>query len=72
MRVSLAWPKWSALNSGCDEALLSAKIARIHDQRVVDLDVLGFSGIELDRLLAAVLPALRMNGGPIGLAGSTG
>jgi DNA modification methylase len=42
-----------ALNSGWDEALLAAEIARIRDEAVVDLDVLGFSGIELDRLLAA-------------------
>ena len=42
-----------ALNSGWDEALLSAEIARIRDEAVVDLDVLGFSGMELDRLLAA-------------------
>ena len=43
-----------ALNSGWDEALLAAEIARIRDEAVVDLDVLGFSGMELDRLLAAV------------------
>ena len=42
-----------ALNSGWDEALLAAEIARIRDEAVVDLDVLGFSGMELDRLLAA-------------------
>ena len=42
-----------ALNSGWDEALLAAEIARIRDDAVVDLDVLGFSGQELDRLLAA-------------------
>ncbi len=42
-----------ALNSGWDEALLAAEIARIRDEAVVDLDVLGFSGTELDRLLAA-------------------
>jgi DNA modification methylase len=42
-----------ALNSGWDEALLAAEIARIRDEAVVDLDVLGFSGVELDRLLAA-------------------
>ncbi len=42
-----------ALNSGWDEALLTAEIARIRDEAVVDLDVLGFSGMELDRLLAA-------------------
>ncbi len=41
-----------ALNSGWDEALLAAEIARIRDEAVVDLDVLGFSGMELDRLLA--------------------
>ena len=42
-----------ALNSGWDEALLAVEIARIRDEAVVDLDVLGFSGMELDRLLAA-------------------
>jgi DNA modification methylase len=42
-----------ALNSGWDEALLGAEIARIRDDASVDLDVLGFSGMELDRLLAA-------------------
>ena len=42
-----------ALNSGWDEALLAAEIARIRDEAAVDLDVLGFSGMELDRLLAA-------------------
>ena len=42
-----------ALNSGWDEALLATEIARIRDEAVVDLDVLGFSGMELDRLLAA-------------------
>ena len=42
-----------ALNSGWDETLLAAEIARIRDEAVVDLDVLGFSGMELDRLLAA-------------------
>ncbi len=42
-----------ALNSGWDEGLLAAEIARIRDEAVVDLDVLGFSGMELDRLLAA-------------------
>ena len=42
-----------ALNSGWDESLLAAEIARIRDEAVVDLDVLGFSGMELDRLLAA-------------------
>ena len=41
-----------ALNSGWDEALLAAEIARIRDEAVIDLDVLGFSGMELDRLLA--------------------
>ena len=40
-----------ALNSGWDEALLAAEIARIRDEAVVDLDVLGFSGMELDRLI---------------------
>jgi ParB-like chromosome segregation protein Spo0J len=43
-----------ALNSGWDEALLAAEIARIRDDASVDLDVLGFSGMELDRLLAGV------------------
>ncbi|GGC64507.1 methyltransferase [Siccirubricoccus deserti] len=43
-----------SLNSGWDEALLAAEIARIRDEALVDLDVLGFSGMELDRLLAAV------------------
>jgi DNA modification methylase len=43
-----------ALNSGWDEALLAAEIARIRDEAVVDLDVLGFSGMELDRLLAEI------------------
>jgi DNA modification methylase len=42
-----------ALNSGWDEALLAAELARIRDEDVVDLDVLGFSGLELDQLLAA-------------------
>lgn len=42
-----------AQNSGWDEALLAAEIARIRDEAVIDLDVLGFSGMELDRLLAA-------------------
>lgn len=42
-----------AVNSGWDEALLAAEIARIRDEAVVELDVLGFSGMELDRLLAA-------------------
>ena len=42
-----------ALNSGWDEALLATEIASIRDEAMVDLDVLGFSGIELDRLLAA-------------------
>jgi hypothetical protein len=45
-----------ALNSGWDDALLAAEIARIRDEAVVDLDVLGFSGIELDRLLASIDP----------------
>jgi len=43
-----------ALNSGWDEALLASEIARIRDEAVVDLDVLGFSAVELDRLLAAI------------------
>lgn len=42
-----------ALTSGWDEALLAVEIARIRDEAVVDLDVLGFSQVELDRLLAA-------------------
>ena len=42
-----------ALNSGWDEALLATELARIRDEGVVDLDVLGFSGRELDQLLAA-------------------
>jgi DNA modification methylase len=42
-----------ALNSGWDEALLATEIARIRDDGAVDLDVLGFSGLELDQLLAA-------------------
>jgi DNA modification methylase len=42
-----------ALNSGWDEALLAAEIARIRDDGAVDMDVLGFSGLELDQLLAA-------------------
>jgi hypothetical protein len=42
-----------ALNSGWDEALLATELARIRDEGIVDLDVLGFSGLELDQLLAA-------------------
>jgi DNA modification methylase len=42
-----------ALNSGWDEALLAAELARIRHEGVVDLDLLGFSGLELDQLLAA-------------------
>jgi DNA modification methylase len=42
-----------ALNSGWDEALLAAEIARIREDGAVDLDVLGFSALELDQLLAA-------------------
>jgi DNA modification methylase len=42
-----------ALNSGWDEDLLAAEIARIRDDAEVDLDVLGFSQVDLDRLLAA-------------------
>lgn len=42
-----------ALNSGWDEALLAAEIARIRDDAEVDLEVLGFSPLELDQLLAA-------------------
>lgn len=44
-----------ALNSGWDEALLAAGMY-IRDEAVVDLDVLGFSGMELDRLLARPMP----------------
>ncbi|MBX6741927.1 MAG: site-specific DNA-methyltransferase [Acetobacteraceae bacterium] len=51
-----------ALNSGWDEALLAAEIARIRDEAVVDLDVLGFSGMELDRLLAAADAGLGEDG----------
>jgi DNA modification methylase len=43
-----------ALNSGWDEALLAAEIARIRDEAVVDLDVLGFSAESLEQLLAQV------------------
>ena len=35
------------------EEELAAEIARIRDDASVDLEVLGFSGMELDRLLAA-------------------
>ena len=42
-----------ALNSGWDEALLATELACIRDEGIVDLDVLGFSGLELDQLLAA-------------------
>ena len=41
-----------ALNSGWDEALLAAELARIRDEGVVDLDVLGFDQAALDTLLA--------------------
>jgi DNA modification methylase len=41
-----------ALNSGWDEALLAAELARIRDEGVVDLDVLGFDQAALDALLA--------------------
>ncbi|MBW8271110.1 site-specific DNA-methyltransferase [Caldovatus aquaticus] len=51
-----------ALNSGWDEALLAAEIARIRDEAAVDLDVLGFSGMELDRLLAAADAGLGEDG----------
>ena len=51
-----------ALNSGWDEALLAAEIARIRDEAVVDLEVLGFSGMELDRLLAAADAGLGDDG----------
>jgi DNA modification methylase len=43
-----------ALNSGWDEALLASEIARIRDEAVVDLDVLGFSAESLEQLLAQV------------------
>ncbi|MFL1464352.1 site-specific DNA-methyltransferase [Roseococcus sp. DSY-14] len=43
-----------ALNSGWDEALLAAEIARIRDEAIVDLDVLGFSGDALEQLLASL------------------
>lgn len=42
-----------ALNSGWDEQLLATEIARIRDEGVIDLDVLGFSSRELDDLLDA-------------------
>jgi DNA modification methylase len=54
-----------ALNSGWDESLLAAEIARIRDEAVVDLDVLGFSGIELDRLLASVDASLGAEQGDL-------
>jgi DNA modification methylase len=43
-----------ALNSGWDEALLAAEIARIRDDASVDLDVLGFSPEALEDLLASI------------------
>ncbi|MCA3278139.1 MAG: site-specific DNA-methyltransferase [Roseomonas sp.] len=43
-----------ALNSGWDEALLAAEIARIRDEAAVDLDVLGFSAEALEDLLASI------------------
>ncbi len=43
-----------ALNSGWDEALLAAEIARIRDEAVVDLDTLGFSSEALAQLLASL------------------
>jgi ParB-like chromosome segregation protein Spo0J len=43
-----------ALNSGWDEALLASEIARIRDEAVVDLDLLGFSAESLEQLLAQV------------------
>jgi DNA modification methylase len=43
-----------ALNSGWDEALLAAEIARIREDGAVDLDVLGFDAAALDALLAGV------------------
>jgi DNA modification methylase len=43
-----------ALNSGWDEALLAAELARVRDEGVVDLDVMGFSSREIDDLLATI------------------
>ena len=43
-----------ALNSGWDEALLAAEIARIRDDASVDLEVLGFSAEALEDLLASI------------------
>ena len=43
-----------ALNSGWDEALLAAEIARIRDEAVVDIDTLGFSSEALAQLLASL------------------
>ena len=43
-----------ALNSGWDEALLAAEIARIRDEGTVDLEVLGFSPEALEDLLASI------------------
>jgi DNA modification methylase len=45
-----------ALNSGWDEALLASEIARIRDEAVIDLNVLGFSAEALDRLLCSLDP----------------
>jgi DNA modification methylase len=45
-----------ALNSGWDEALLATEIARIRDEAVIDLDVLGFSAEALDQLLGSLDP----------------
>jgi len=42
-----------ALNASWNEALLVAEIARIRDDAIVDLGMLGFSGMELDRHLGA-------------------
>ncbi len=41
-----------ALNAGWAEALLVAEIAGIRDEAVVDIHTLGFSGMELNRMLA--------------------
>lgn len=40
-----------ALNSGWDPALLGLELARIRDEAEVDLGILGFPDLELDRLL---------------------
>ena len=43
-----------ALNSGWDEALLATELARIRDDGVVDLALLGFDQAALDALLAEI------------------